>query len=126
APAPLPAQPRRVVGRGDHTAPVCIAGGGAAECNHRDVACEYTFVTSRHQKEDIPMPTPSGRAMAVLGAALSTLAVPAVLGIAPAQGAPCTPTADNPCTTRLTTVTASSSDGTITGAPMSGGAPVTL
>jgi hypothetical protein len=59
------------------------------------------------------------------------LAYPTALGVAPAQGAPgpdtCQPaSAGDACTATLTSVTANSTDGTITGTPVGGGAPVTL
>jgi len=72
-------------------------------------------------------------AMAALGAAISVLAFPTILGIAPVHGAPgpdiCKPATsgdDSACTARLTSLTANSTDGTITGTPVGGGAPVTL
>lgn len=77
------------------------------------------------------MPIDCSRVMAV-GAAVSALALPAVLGIAPAQAAPlpdfCVPPSviDNVCTARLTTVTADVVDGTITGRPVGGGTAITL
>lgn len=62
--------------------------------------------------------------------AASMLALPIVVSAAPAQAAPlpdfCTPAADDICTTRLTSVTADAVDGTITGTPIGGAAPVTL
>jgi hypothetical protein len=67
----------------------------------------------------------------VLGAALALLLAPAIVGIAPAHGAPvnCKPATtgdDNVCIARLTSVTANTSDGTITGTPVGSQAPVTL
>ncbi|MBB3750059.1 hypothetical protein FHT44_002520 [Mycolicibacterium sp. BK634] len=67
---------------------------------------------------------------ALAAVALSTL--PSVLTVAPAQADPlpvfCAPATvvDNVCTARLTSVTADVINGTITGAPVGGGAPVTL
>jgi hypothetical protein len=63
--------------------------------------------------------------------AISALVFAAFLGIAPAHGAPevCGPAtnADNDaCTARLTSVTANTIDGTMTGTPVVGGAPITL
>jgi hypothetical protein len=78
------------------------------------------------------MPSDRRRAMTVLGAALSALALPTLVGMAPAHGGPdpgvCNPTAGNGnvCTARMTSVTASSTDGTITGTPVGGAAPVTF
>jgi hypothetical protein len=80
------------------------------------------------------MPNDRSGAVAALGAALSVLAFPTILSIAPAHGAPgpddiCKPATsgdDNVCTARLTSVTANSTDGTITGTPIGAGAPVTL
>ena len=74
------------------------------------------------------MPTGCCRAMAVI----SVLALPAVLNTAQAQAAPlpdfCVPPSvvDTVCTVRLVSVTANVVDGTITGAPVSGGAAITL
>ncbi|WP_253849391.1 hypothetical protein [Mycobacterium asiaticum] len=67
-----------------------------------------------------------------LVAAMSALALPAVLNPTPAHAGPlpdfCVPAsvADNVCTARLQSVTANVVDGTITGAPVGGGAAVTL
>ena len=78
------------------------------------------------------MPNGCSRAMAAISAAISILALPAVLNIAPAHGAPlpefCVPPSvvDNICTARLTSVTADVVNGTITGTPVGGGAPITL
>lgn len=79
------------------------------------------------------MPNDRSDAMAALGAAISVLAFPTILGIASAHGAPgpdiCKPATsgdDSGCTARLTSLTANSTDGTITGTPVGGGAPVTL
>lgn len=79
------------------------------------------------------MPNDRPGAMAALGAAISALVFPTILSIAPAHGAPgpdiCQPATsggDNVCTARLTSVTANSTDGTITGTPVGGAAPVTL
>src|SRR5262245_44262297 len=74
------------------------------------------------------MPNACGRAMA----AISVLALPAVLNMTVAHAAPlpdfCVPPSvvDNVCTARLTSVTADVVDGTITGTPVGGGAAVTL
>jgi hypothetical protein len=65
-------------------------------------------------------------------AALSVMALPAVLDTAPAYAAPlpdfCVPTSvvDNVCAARLTSVTADAVNGTITGTPVGGGSVVTL
>lgn len=65
-------------------------------------------------------------------AALAAAAVPAILNIAPAHAAPlpefCVPSSvvDNVCTARLTSVTADAVNGTITGAPVGGGAAITV
>ena len=65
-------------------------------------------------------------------AAISLLALPAVLNTAQAHAAPlpdfCVPPSvvDDVCTVRLTSVTADVVDGTITGAPVGGGAAITL
>src|ERR1700754_685655 len=78
------------------------------------------------------MPNDCSRALAAIGAAISVLAFPAVLNIAPAHGAPlpdfCVPPSvvDNVCTARLTSVTADVVDGTITGTPVGGGTGITL
>lgn len=65
--------------------------------------------------------------------AASALAVPAIMGVAPAHAAPalpgfCVPSAvvDGVCTARLTSVTADVVNGTITGTPVGGGEAVTL
>src|SRR6185312_225409 len=68
---------------------------------------------------------------AAAGAALSVFAVPAIISIAPSYAAPapdfCTPVgSDDACSARLTSVTANTIDGTITGTPVDGGAPLTL
>jgi hypothetical protein len=73
-----------------------------------------------------------GRAVAVVGAAVSALALSAVLNSAPAHAAPlpgfCGPsnTVDNVCAVRLQSVYSNAVDGTITGIPAGGGAPVVL
>lgn len=73
------------------------------------------------------MPNPRIRTAAVIGAAVSALALPA-----PAHASPlpdfCTPAevVDNVCTVRLASVTADAIDGTITGSPVGGGAAITL
>ncbi|MDH6196988.1 hypothetical protein M2272_003641 [Mycobacterium frederiksbergense] len=78
------------------------------------------------------MPNVCRRAIAAIGAATAALAIPAVLNVAPAHGAPlpsfCTPSSvvDDVCTARLTSVTADAVDGTITGTPVGGGAAITL
>lgn len=83
-------------------------------------------------KEDLPMPNHRTRAMAVLGAAMTAVVLPGTLGVAPAHANPlpgfCAPAnvIDNVCTARLTTVTADTTNGTITGTPVGGGAAVTL
>ena len=78
------------------------------------------------------MPNHFSRAVGAFCAAFSVLAVPAVLNIAPAHGAPlpgfCVPPSvvDDVCTARLTSVTANAVDGTIIGTPVGGGAPTTF
>jgi len=79
------------------------------------------------------MPIDCTGAMAALGAAISVLVFATVLSIAPADGTPapdiCKPATsvdDNVCAARLTSVTANTTDGTITGTPVGGSAPVTL
>jgi hypothetical protein len=58
----------------------------------------------------------------VTATAVVGLGTAGMVGIAPAQSAPgCAPS-----TVRLASVTADSTDGTITGAPVGGGAPITL
>ncbi len=65
-------------------------------------------------------------------AAVAVVALPAVLNIAPAHADPlpefCVPSTvvDNVCTARLTSVTADAINGTITAAPVGGGAAITL
>lgn len=66
-------------------------------------------------------------------AAIGCFTVPAALGVSPAQASPplpeyCTPetVVDNVCTVRLASVTADVTNGTITGAPVGGGAAITL
>lgn len=65
-------------------------------------------------------------------AAMSAIALPAVLNIAPARASPlpdfCVPSSvvDEVCTARLRSVTADAVDGTITGTPVGGGATITL
>lgn len=77
------------------------------------------------------------RPMAVFGFTLAAVAVSASLGIASVSGAPesdihdtCKPPAtvdnSNVCTARLISVTANSTDGTITGMAVGGGAALTL
>ena len=74
------------------------------------------------------MPNRCGRAIA----AISVLAMPAVLNAAQAHAAPlpdfCVPPSvvDDVCTVRLTSVTDDVIDGTITGAPVGGGAAITF
>jgi hypothetical protein len=77
------------------------------------------------------MPDKHSGAIAALGAALCVLASSTALSIAPAQAAPgpdiCQPASPgDACTATLTSVTANSTDGTITGTPVGGGSPVTL
>lgn len=73
------------------------------------------------------MPNFRSRAMVTIGTGVSALAL-----AAPTYGAPlpafCQPSmvVDNVCTARLTSVTANAIDGTITGAPVGGGAAITL
>lgn len=64
---------------------------------------------------------------------LPVLAAATVLSAAPAHAAPALPdfcvpatVVDDVCTTRLTSVTADAVNGTITGTPVGGGAPITL
>jgi hypothetical protein len=65
-------------------------------------------------------------------AAVAVVVLPVVLNIAPAHADPlpefCVPSTvvDNVCTARLTAVTADVINGTITGAPVGGGAAITL
>ena len=65
-------------------------------------------------------------------AAISALALPIVLNIAPAHADPlpdfCVPSSvvDNVCTVRLTSVTADVINGTITGTPVGGGTAIAL
>jgi hypothetical protein len=74
------------------------------------------------------MTTECRRALITVAAALAALA----LSAAPAHADPlpvaCTPAnvVDNVCTARLTSVTADAVNGTITGAPVGGGAAITL
>jgi hypothetical protein len=82
---------------------------------------------------DQPMPKDRAGTMAAVGAAMAVVVIPTMFGIAPAQGAPpvgfCAPPAnlvDDVCTARLTAVTADNVNGTITGAPVGGGAALTL
>jgi hypothetical protein len=98
--------------------------------NEIPAARELQFNT-RPGKEDHPMPNRRNAAVAALGTAMSLLALPTLLTIAPAHGAPpaCpapASVADNVCTARLTSVTADTVNGTITGTPVGGGAPLTL
>ena len=71
-------------------------------------------------------------ATAILGAAISVLVFPAIVGVGPAQGAPgpddcrAATSADDACVARLTSVTADNIDGTITGTPVGGQGPLTL
>lgn len=71
-------------------------------------------------------------ALVALDAALIVSASSITLGVLPAHAAPpppCPPATDaagNPCTARLSSVTANTADGTITGTPVGGGAPITL
>ncbi|GLE53433.1 hypothetical protein [Mycobacterium montefiorense] len=74
---------------------------------------------------------PDDRTSAI--AAISAVLIPAVVGIASAHAAPlpevcssATTGADNVCSVRLTSVTANTIDGTITGIPVGGVAPITL
>jgi hypothetical protein len=69
----------------------------------------------------------------VRSGAVAALALCAMLDIAPARATPppnfCAPPAtlvDEVCTARLTSVTADDVNGTITGTPIGGGAPITL
>jgi hypothetical protein len=70
--------------------------------------------------------------MVAIGAAISVLALPAIVNIAPAQAAPlpeiCVApnVVDDLCTARLTSVTADAVDGTITGTPVGGGTAITV
>src|SRR5262245_41612888 len=78
------------------------------------------------------MPNDRSRTVAAIGAAISGIALPAILNIAPAHAAPlpdfCVPptVVDNVCTARLTSVTADVVDGTITGTAVGGGVAITL
>ena len=78
------------------------------------------------------MPNDRNRARIAIGAAISVMALPAVLNIAPAHGAPlpdfCVPPSvvDNVCTARLASVNADVVNGTITGTPVGGGTAITL
>lgn len=78
------------------------------------------------------MPNNCRRGLAGVGAAISVLAAPALLNIAPAHAAPlpgfCVPPSvvDDVCTARLTSVTADVINGTITGTPVGGGTAITL
>ncbi|WP_234796541.1 hypothetical protein [Mycolicibacterium porcinum] len=78
------------------------------------------------------MPDVYHRAMVVVGAAAAALAIPSLLNVAPAHANPlpgfCVPPSvvDGICTARLKSVTADVVDGTITGTPVGGDAPVTL
>jgi hypothetical protein len=64
--------------------------------------------------------------------AISVLALPVVLNVAPARGDPlpdfCGPAnvIDNVCAARLTSVTADVINGTVTGTPVGGGGAITL
>lgn len=78
------------------------------------------------------MPGASCRAVVAIGAAAAVLSFPSLRNIATAHASPlpdfCVPAdvVDNVCTARLASVTANVVDGTITGAPVGGGAAVTL
>jgi hypothetical protein len=78
------------------------------------------------------MPNDRNRARIAIGAAISVMALPAVLNIAPAHGAPlpdfCVPPSvvDNVCTARLASVNADVVNGTITGTPVGGGPAISL
>jgi hypothetical protein len=81
------------------------------------------------RREDLPMPNARNGAVAALGAVIAVLAIPVVR----AHGAPppgfCAPPAtlvDDACNARLTSVTADTVNGTITGTPVGGGTPLTL
>jgi hypothetical protein len=77
------------------------------------------------------MPSDRSGAIAALGAALCVLASPAAFSIAPAHATPpdscqAAAGADDVCTAKLTSVTADTINGTITGTPVGGSAPITL
>ena len=78
------------------------------------------------------MPNDRNRARIAIGAAISVMAFPAVLNIAPAHATPlpdfCEPPSvtDNVCTVRLASATADVVNGTITGTPVGGGSAITL
>src|SRR4051794_33158701 len=77
------------------------------------------------------MPNDHSGAIAALGAAFLVLTLPVGFSITPAHATPpvsCQPAAgaDDVCTARLTSVTADTINGTITGTPVGGSAPVTL
>lgn len=77
------------------------------------------------------MPNHRHAAVAALGAAISVLAFPTMLTIAPAHGDPTTCPAPasvvaDVCTARLTSVTADTVNGTITGILVGGSAPLTF
>jgi hypothetical protein len=97
---------------------------GPRWCNGRDVEGEYRV--SSVGKEDRLMPN---HRAGVLVAVITGLTM---LGIATARADPlptfCAPATvvDDVCTARLTTVTADTTNGTITGTPVGGGAAVTL
>jgi hypothetical protein len=103
---------------------------GAVAMNER---CAATSPDADLVRSDIPMPNDRIGSRAALTAAIFAAVFPTILTIAPAHGTPgsdtCKPatnTGDNVCTARLTSVTANSTDGTITGTPVGGGAPITL
>jgi hypothetical protein len=78
------------------------------------------------------MPNNRSRAAATMGAAIFALTLPTTLNTPAASGAPlpgyCVPesSVEDVCTVRLSSVTANSVDGTITGSPVGGGTAVTL
>ncbi|VAZ72148.1 hypothetical protein LAUMK4_00868 [Mycobacterium persicum] len=77
------------------------------------------------------MPKKCSRRMTTIGA-IAVLSFTALVNVAEAHGAPlpdlCVPpnVVENVCTARLKSVTADVTDGTITGAPVGGGAAITL
>jgi hypothetical protein len=78
------------------------------------------------------MSTNRSRVLAAIGSGVCALAVSVIVNLAPAHADPltnfCVPSSvvDNVCTARLTSVTASAIDGTITGTPVGGGTAITL
>ena len=72
--------------------------------------------------------TNRARMAAVVGAVISGVVLPAAIAHADPLPDFCTPpgVVDNVCTARLASVTADVINGTITGTPVSGGAPITL